>query len=46
MQKITFKTLFQLLLHDKPALFYGQLLTLAAILVSIPVPLMLPLFSR
>lgn len=43
MQKITFKTLFNLLLHDKPALFYGQLITLAAILVSIPVPLMLPL---
>ncbi len=40
---ITFKTLFTLILDKKPALIYGQILTLFAILVSIPIPLMLPI---
>lgn len=40
--KITLKTIYKLILDKKPALIYGQIITLIAILVSIPVPLMLP----
>jgi len=40
--KITIKTIFQLILDKKPALIYGQIITLLAILVSVPIPLMLP----
>lgn len=39
---ITLKTLFKLVLDKKPALIYGQILTLLAIIVSVPIPLMLP----
>jgi ATP-binding cassette subfamily C protein len=39
---ITLKTLFKLILDKKPALIYGQILTLLAIIVSVPIPLMLP----
>jgi ATP-binding cassette subfamily C protein len=39
---ITLKTLFKLILDQKPALIYGQILTLLAIIVSVPIPLMLP----
>ncbi len=40
--KITLKTIFKLILDKKPALIYGQILTILAILVSVPIPLMLP----
>lgn len=41
--KITVKTIFNLILDKKPALIYGQIVTLLAILVSVPIPLMLPI---
>ena len=41
--KITLKTLFNLILEKKSALIYGQLVTLVAILVSVPIPMMLPI---
>ena len=39
---ISLKTLFKLILEKKPALIYGQILTLLAIIISIPIPLLLP----
>lgn len=42
-KKISFKYIFKLLLHDKKALLLGQFLTIIAILVSVPIPLLLPL---
>lgn len=39
---ISFKTLFELILEKKPQLIWGQVITLIAILISIPIPLMLP----
>ena len=42
-QPITIKTIFKLILHKKPVLIYGQIITLLAILVSIPIPMMLPI---
>jgi len=39
---INLKTIFNLILDKKPALIYGQIITLLAILVSVPIPLMLP----
>ena len=39
---ITLKSIYKLILEKKPSLIYGQLLTLLAIIVSIPIPLMLP----
>ena len=41
-EQITFKTIFKLILDKKKTLIYGQIVTLLAILVSIPIPLMLP----
>jgi len=41
-EKITLKTIFALVLEKKPALIYGQIITLLAILVSVPIPLLLP----
>ena len=41
--KITLKSLFKLALHKKSALIYGQIITLLAIIVSVPVPLLLPM---
>jgi ATP-binding cassette subfamily C protein len=41
-KQITLRTIFNLILDKKPSLIYGQIITLLAILVSIPVPLMLP----
>jgi len=41
-QPITIKSIFKLVLDQKPALVYGQIITLLAILVSVPIPLMLP----
>ncbi|WP_373001566.1 ABC transporter ATP-binding protein [Sulfurimonas sp.] len=40
---ITLKTIYRLILEKKPALIYGQIITLLAILVSVPIPLMLPI---
>ena len=42
-QSITFKTIFSLVLSQKPLLIWGQIITLFAIAVSIPIPLMLPI---
>lgn len=41
-EKITLKTIFTLVLRNKRPLVYGQLVTLLAILVSVPIPLLLP----
>ena len=41
-KEITLRTIFKLILDKQPALIYGQIITLVAILVSIPIPLMLP----
>jgi len=41
-KSITLKTIFKLILDKRPALIYGQIITLLAILVSVPIPLMLP----
>lgn len=40
---ITFKTIFKLMLIKKPLLIWGQVITLLAIAISIPIPLMLPI---
>jgi ATP-binding cassette subfamily C protein len=40
--EITLKSIFNLILDKKPALIYGQVITVLAILVSVPIPLMLP----
>ena len=42
-EKITFRTLWHFILEKKPSLIWGQLITLLAILISIPIPLMLPI---
>lgn len=39
---ITFRSIFQLMLHKKSAFVYGQIITIVVILVSVPIPLMLP----
>ena len=41
-KKITLKYILNLLLHDKKTLIIGQIVTIIAVLVSIPIPLMLP----
>ena len=40
---ITWKSIWRILLEHKKSLFWGQGVTLVAILVSIPIPLMLPI---
>ena len=40
---ITIKTIFAIILEKKTTLIYGQVITLLTILVSIPIPLMLPI---
>lgn len=40
--QITIKSIFKLILDKKSTLIYGQIITLLAILVSVPIPLMLP----
>lgn len=40
--KISLKYMFNLLLENKKYLIFGQLITLIAILISVPIPLMLP----
>ena len=42
-EKITIKTIFQLVLEKKSSLVYGQIITILSILVSVPIPLMLPM---
>jgi ATP-binding cassette, subfamily C, bacterial len=42
-EKISLKYIFKLLLDNKKALIIGQILTIIAILVSVPIPLLLPL---
>ncbi|WP_457747114.1 ABC transporter ATP-binding protein [Sulfurimonas sp.] len=39
---LNIKSIFTLALHKKKALIYGQIITLFAILISVPIPLMLP----
>lgn len=41
-EPITLKYIFKLILHNKPALIYGQIITVITILLSVPIPLMLP----
>jgi ATP-binding cassette, subfamily C, bacterial len=41
--EITLRSIFKLILHDKPALIWGQLMTIVSIVVSVPIPLMLPI---
>ena len=43
MDKITFRTIWNLILEKKSSLIWGQIITLVAILISIPIPLMLPI---
>ncbi|WP_373071765.1 ABC transporter ATP-binding protein [Sulfurimonas sp.] len=40
---ITLKSIAKLILKDKKTLIYGQIATILAILISVPVPLMLPI---
>ena len=40
---ITIKSLFKLALHQKKSFVWGQIITLLAIIISIPIPLMLPM---
>ena len=42
-EKISLKYIFKLLLDNKKTLIIGQILTIIAILVSVPIPLLLPL---
>lgn len=41
-EKITFKYILQLILKQKNLFIWGQMATLVAIIISIPIPLMLP----
>ncbi|AXH09952.1 ABC transporter ATP-binding protein [Malaciobacter halophilus] len=41
-EKITFKYIWKLLLEKRKPLIIGQIITIIAILISIPIPLMLP----
>lgn len=41
-EKITFKTILKLILQQKRLFVWGQVATLIAIIISIPIPLMLP----
>ncbi len=40
---ITIKSIYNLILDKKPQLIFGQIITLLAIFVSVPIPLMLPI---
>ena len=42
MEKIDLKYIWKLFVGEKKALIIGQLITIAAILISVPIPLMLP----
>ena len=40
---ISLKSIFKLIVKDKKTLIYGQILTILAIIISVPIPLMLPM---
>lgn len=42
-KEITLSSIFHLILEKKPSLIYGQILTLLAVLISVPIPLILPM---
>ncbi len=42
-EPITLKSIFKLMLHKKSALIYGQIITVFVILISVPIPLTLPI---
>lgn len=42
-EQITLKYIFNLLLKNKKALIFGQIITIIGILVSVPIPLLLPI---
>ena len=42
-EKISLKYIFKLLLNDRKLLILGQILTIIGILISVPIPLLLPL---
>ncbi|MBN2815170.1 MAG: ABC transporter ATP-binding protein [Campylobacterales bacterium] len=42
-KEVTLKSIFTLVLRNRRSLVYGQLVTLIAILVSVPIPLLLPI---
>ena len=42
-EKVSLKYIFKQLLKDKKSLIIGQFLTIIAILISVPIPLLLPL---
>ena len=42
-EKISLKYIFKLLLNDRKSLILGQFLTIIGILISVPIPLLLPL---
>jgi len=42
-KEITLRYIFNLILSDRKTLIYGQVLTILAILISVPIPLMLPM---
>ena len=42
-KKITLRTIFYLILEKKPSLIYGQIVTILAVVISIPIPLILPM---
>ncbi len=42
-EPISLKSIFALMLHQKRSLIVGQIITFAVILVSVPIPLMLPI---
>lgn len=41
--KISLKSIYKLLLKNKKALILGQIFTVIGILISVPIPLLLPL---
>ena len=42
-KQISLKTILKLILDKKPSLIYGQIITLLAVIISVPIPLMLPM---
>lgn len=42
-EKISLKYIFKLLFENKKTLIFGQFITIIAIIISIPIPLLLPL---
>ena len=42
-EKISLKYIYKLLLNNKKSLIWGQIFTVIGILISVPIPLLLPL---